>query len=153
MRDPKGWSSRRAHVCCWVWLHHPLYFHIPRCLAAACLCFWRCKLRQREHVPGVRDSYFGASAAKGEAGGSQGPAKAWKARKEKLAFLWAWPALPMVALAPYRSRLTGILWTFSSFLVYLSSRYQQQNYQDEDRYGCHRKQAKGHCPRVQRGPV
>lgn len=59
---------------------------------------------------------------------------------------------PPMALAPYWSWLIGTLWTFS-FLVYLSSSYQQQNHRDEKRYRCQRKQTKGHYLRVQRGLV
>lgn len=75
--------------------------------------------------------------------------RTWKARKEGLAFLQAGPAHgPGLLLV-----LIGTLWTFSSFLVYLSSGYQQQNHRDEDKYRCQRKQAKGRCLKVQRGLV
>lgn len=48
-------------------------------------------LRQREYEPRVGDSYFGASTAKGENGGGEGPGPGKPGRKD-LVFLQAGPA-------------------------------------------------------------
>lgn len=162
VRDPEGWSTVAGHRCatgsgC---IPFPPSFLPPRTVSS----FMPHRAWLGCNLPMLLDMETKAKRARtqgrgllvwslGCQGGDWMQPGARAPESQESGTDWPFSSLaPPMALAPYWSWLIGTLWTFS-FLVYLSSSYQQQNHRDEKRYRCQRKQTKGHYLRVQRGLV